>query len=225
MTERTLNRSHLIISLGMLVLLFGCAMKSDVRRVEAQLASHRTEMLGADSARTALTVAMLDAIASQQSDAYRIIDSLAVSLDRLGQSQGALRGDLRSVATQLVAVRELAGQSQTRLAELRTQLSNAGTDQQEDLFLLGQRHLDMGSTSTARAALVAFLEQNPEDGRIKAAYLLLGDIDDRDGNLNASLGWYHRLTDDPRKSPERSAACQRLRNLNRSGLRSPANCG
>lgn len=93
----------------------GCALRSDVTRVERQLATQQREMARADSARAAGLAAVARLVQG-------LLDSLALQQDALTRLRGDLRVELFNVQQQLVAIQELTGQSQQRLSELRGQI-------------------------------------------------------------------------------------------------------
>jgi tol-pal system protein YbgF len=93
----------------------GCAMRTDVVRLERQIASQQREMSRADSARAAGLAAVARLVQG-------LLDSLAVQQDALTRLRGDLRGELFNVQQQLVVIQELTGQSQQRLSELRSQI-------------------------------------------------------------------------------------------------------
>ena len=93
----------------------GCAMHSDITRLQLQLDAQQLAAARADSANRA----NLAAIARQ---VQSVLDSLAAQQALLSAFRGDLRVELYNVEQQLVAVQELTGQSQQRLTELRTQL-------------------------------------------------------------------------------------------------------
>jgi tol-pal system protein YbgF len=95
-----------------------CVSPSDVQQVQNQVASLRTETARQDSVRGAR---LNEIIRLQQ----RIMDSLGLAVRSL---RGDTRQDLYNIQQQLVQLQELAGQSQQRLTELRTQLEARGAE-------------------------------------------------------------------------------------------------
>ena len=108
------GRPAALVALAALTL-GGCAMRSDVNRVELQIAQDRVERSRADSARAA----DLAAIARMVQSLY---DTLAAQSDMLISLRGDTRVELFNIEQQLVAIQELTGQSQQRLTELRGQM-------------------------------------------------------------------------------------------------------
>ena len=175
------------------VALSGCALKGDVRRVEAQVQELRAETARADSARAVeLTrvVALLDAVQ----------DTLSAQQHQLVIMRGEFRSDLTDVLRQLVQVQEITGQSQQRLTELRAQLERRdrvratgaaatpdapGTDTTaggipglpgpDELYDLSLSQLRRGSPRAARMGFQQFLQAYPTHGRAADALFFIGE--------------------------------------------------
>lgn len=95
-----------------------CASPSNVRQVQNEVALLRAESARQDSAQAAR---LSEVIRLQQ----RIMDSLGLAVRSL---RGDTQQDLYNIQQQLVQLQELAGQSQQRLTELRTQLEARGAE-------------------------------------------------------------------------------------------------
>lgn len=95
----------------------GCALRSDLTRVERQLAAQTAQRAAADSA----MAANLSSIARMVQSLY---DTLAMQQENVTRMRGDLRVELFNVQQQLVAIQELTGQSQQRLTELRSQMDD-----------------------------------------------------------------------------------------------------
>ena len=95
----------------------GCALRSDLTRVERQLAAQTAQRAAADSA----LAANLASIARMVQSLY---DTLATQQEGMTRLRGDLRVELFNVQQQLVAIQELTGQSQQRLTELRSQMDD-----------------------------------------------------------------------------------------------------
>ena len=104
---------------GGFLLLGGCVTKSDIQRVQDDVALFKAETARRDSARAAQ---LAELIQVQQ----RLMDSLMSYRKTTAQLRGDLQGDLYNIQQQLVQLQELTGQSQQRLSELRTQLEARG---------------------------------------------------------------------------------------------------
>ena len=177
------------------VILGGCALKGDVRRVENQLTEYREETARAGSARAVMLVQLLDDVSRLRNDSRYILDSLQAQRRALFSMQGAFRGEITEVQRQLVAIQELTGQSQVRLTELRDRIDrrvqpvaaspsappgSAGVPQEdstgpEELFQMGIQQLQRGSPRTARVAFRRILEEFPEHGRGADALYWIGE--------------------------------------------------
>jgi tol-pal system protein YbgF len=213
--------TRLIFAVLGALLLSGCALRGDVRRVENQLIEMRREAARADSARAAQLADLAAKMAALQ-DA--LLDSLAAQQRRLAMFEGAIRGDLTEVQRQLVQVQELTGQSQQRLAELRGQLEQRARQLQaggggdtvafagpgpEELYQLAVRQLSAGSFQTARAALYRLLEQYPKHDRAADAWFQVGESwAGTDGDSAAAA--YERVAREFPDSPRAPAALYKL---------------
>lgn len=212
---------RLILAASGAVLLSGCALKGDVRRVENQLIQMRQEAARADSVRAAQLAELGTQIAALQE---AVVDSLAALKRRLAMFEGSIRGDLTEVQRQLVQVQELTGQSQQRLAELRSQLEqrarqlgalSPGADTAsagpgpEELYQLAVRQLNAGSPQTARAALYRLLEQYPKHDRVADALFQIGESW-IGTNGDSAAAAYERVAREFPDSPRAPAALYKL---------------
>ncbi|MGI8496399.1 MAG: tol-pal system protein YbgF [Gemmatimonadaceae bacterium] len=91
------------------------ATRDDVRLLQSDIATLRTERAQADSAHQTQLAQVIQTLGG-------IGDSLRTFNARLAKMQGDVRGDLYAMGQQLIAVQELTGQSQRRLQELRSDL-------------------------------------------------------------------------------------------------------
>lgn len=210
------------------VLLSGCALKGDVRRVEQEVQALRVETARADSARAVeldRIVRLLDTVQ----------DSLSVQQRRLVLLQGEVRSDVTDVQRQLVQIQELTGQSQQRLTELRRQLEEraqappptvmapgptagapvgspqpaAGDPGPDQLYDIALQQLRRGSPQTARIAFRRFLELHPTHPRAADAVFFLGESwagTDADSAATA----YEKVAQDFRDSPRAPSALYKL---------------
>ncbi|MFI5207575.1 MAG: tetratricopeptide repeat protein [Gemmatimonadales bacterium] len=129
-------RPHLGATLILAVSVSGCAMHSDVVRLEQQLEARRQESQRSDSVIAANVAGLARLLQS-------VADSLAAQQTALAQLKGDVRTELYNVQQQLVAIQELTGQSQQRLSELRGQLEQS------------QRQLPAGSPAVPPATPAA----------------------------------------------------------------------
>jgi tol-pal system protein YbgF len=170
----------------------GCALKSDVKRVETELATFRQETAQQDSIRAArlqemleLQQAIMDSLGSSVSATQRTISSL----------RGALGEDLYRIQQQLVQVQELTGQSQQRLSELRTQLetrsqedtptspadtggaapANPSGPSADQMYEVSLQQLRRGSVATARMGFQQLLKNHPTSSKVPDAIYFIGE--------------------------------------------------
>lgn len=192
-----LRRFSSVLAILAGALLAGCALKSDVRRVEDQVAAFRAESARADSAQAAQ---LAELIRFQQ----RVMDSLGTQIAATGQlvrgMQGSVAGDLYNIQQQLVQIQELTGQSQRRLNELRGQLETRGeqlnqagsgdTTQaaaappgaggpppapEEQMYQASLQQLRQGSVSTARLGFRELLRNYPSGSHAADALYFIGE--------------------------------------------------
>ena len=169
------------------VVLSGCALKGDVRRVERQLQAMQVEAARVDSARAvelARLADLLDAVG----------DSLDVQQRSLTVLRGELRSDLTDIQRQLVQIQELTGQSQQRLSELRSQMEQRpaapvvppageqptaappeGLPGANQLFELGLQQLRRGSPQAGRMAFQQLIASYPDHERVPDAWYFIGE--------------------------------------------------
>jgi tol-pal system protein YbgF len=178
---------HTVTLGAVAVVLSGCALKGDVRRVERQLQAMQSEAARVDSARAvelARLADLLDAIG----------DSLGGHQRSLTVLRGELRTDLTDIQRQLVQIQELTGQSQQRLTELRSQLEQRpvvpvtpqGQQPPEappaealpgpnQLFELGLQQLRRGSPQAGRTAFQQLITSYPDHERVADAWYFVGE--------------------------------------------------
>ena len=201
----------------------GCAMHSDITRLQAQLLEQQAAAARADS----VNRANLAAIARQ---VQGVLDSLAAQQAMLNAFRGDLRVELYNVEQQLVAVQELTGQSQQRLTELRTQLEQrseqiaaqgaapavppggaaaptpapgpgaapgapaaAGEPSPDQLMELGLQQLRRGSPATARTAFAEFLKDYPQHARAGDAWFFTGEAWTAEQRTDSAAAAYQQV--------------------------------
>lgn len=207
------------------LLLGGCALKGDVRRVENQLIEFREETARADSARAVTLGRLLDRLEALNRE-------IADSLEAQGRSLLSLRAEFRSEVTevqrQLVSIQELTGQSQARLAALRRQLESRppvvapgdtaagespvpapGEPGPEELFSLGRTQQSQGSPATARTAYRHLLDLYPDHERAADALFFVGDTFGDEQPDSAAAAWEQVVQSYP-NSPRAPLALFRL---------------
>ena len=194
------RRSALVFAL---VALGGCALKSDVARLEQQVATLEAQSVRQDSARAA----QLNEIINLQQD---ILDSLAAGQRALFALKGDIDGDLYSIQQQLVQVQALTGQSQQRLTDLNAQLDVRGgqiavedsliasgpTDPSVDqIYEASLAQLRRGSIATARLGFLELLRLYPTSNRAPDAVYFIGESY-ATTNPDSAAVYYQRVVDE-----------------------------
>jgi tol-pal system protein YbgF len=184
---------HAVVLFAAAVVLSGCALKGDVRRVERQLQAMQDEAARVDSARAVELARLADLLSA-------VGDSVEAGRRVLTVLRGELRTDLTEIQRQLVQIQELTGQSQQRLSELRAQIERrpmgppsgaaagaAGAAGAADsapvsdvpganeLFELGLQQLRRGSPQAGRMAFTELLTRYPQHERVPDALYFIGE--------------------------------------------------
>ncbi len=210
------------------VALGGCALRSDVRRLEDQLTTMQEESDRRDSA----LAAQLTQVLTLQRQAN---DSLAAVEANLLTFRGETLGQLYDFQKQLLQVQELAGQSTRRLSELRGDLdargqqlsgavpagggaSNASAVQMYEASL---QQLRRGSTGTARAGFRQFLEQYPSAPEAADAEYFIGESFSTEAPDSAAA-YYTLVAEKYPASPRAASALYRLGSMAESAKDSAA---
>ncbi len=173
-------------------MLQGCAMKGDINRLEAELRAYHEQVAMADSAGAATLARLADQAARSQAETQRLLDSVTIEIRQLSGTLGGLRGELTDLQRDLMVVRELAGESQTRLRELSAAIdlimisgaagglmavedtSESGATA-EQLYRTAMEQLSRGRPATARLAFRQLLQDFPDHSRVPAALYGIGD--------------------------------------------------
>ena len=187
-------RRTLILGLG---LCSGCALRGDVRKVELQVEALRAEMTRSDSARRVERDSLARVLIAVQA-------TISAEQNALVQIRGDIRSDLQAVQQQLMALQELTGQSQQRLSELRSRLSNpapappppadtatgggapaatapvtpsggTGSPGPDQMYDLTMQQYRRGSFTTARLGFREFLRLYPNDERASDVLYFVGE--------------------------------------------------
>ncbi len=215
--------------------LAGCALKSDVRRVEEQLAAFRAESARANSAQAAQ---LAELIRFQQ----RIMDSLGTEIAATRQTvramQGSVAGDLYNIQQQLVQVQELTGQSQRRLNEMRAQLETRGEQlnqtmsdtaqpagagagpepaaaggpppaPEEQMYQASLQQLRQGSVSTARLGFRQLLRSYPTGSHAADALYFIGESYAGD-TPDSAAAYYQQVVNSYPSTPRAPSALYKL---------------
>ncbi len=186
----------------MLVALGGCALKSDVARLERQVATLEARTARQDSARAA----QLNEVINLQQD---IIDSLVSGRRALSTLRGDIDGDFYSISQQLLQVQALTGQSQQRLTDLNTQLDARGAQIAEGDSVAAQAasvpsasqvyeaslaQLRRGSLATARLGFHELLSSYADDRRAPDALYFIGESY-ATTDADSSAAYYQQVVD------------------------------
>jgi tol-pal system protein YbgF len=215
----SISRS-LVLGAGVVAGLGGCVTKSDIQRVQDDVALFKAETARRDSARAAQ---LTQVIQVQQ----RVMDSITSSRKAVSQLRGDLASDLYNIQQQLVQLQELTGQSQQRLSELRTQLEARGeqisstapgdtstpsvspTASADQMYEASLAQLRRGSTSTARQGLREMLRTYPTSERAGDALYFIGQSFAAESPDSAAF-YYDQVV---QKHPTASRAASALYNL------------
>lgn len=201
------------------VALGGCALRSDVRRLEEQLTTMQDESNHRDS----MLAAQLTQVLAMQREAG---DSLATVEANLRAFRGETLGQLYDVQKQLLQVQELAGQSTRRLNELRGDLDARGQQlsgpapaaggaggannaSAVQMYEASLQQLRRGSTGTARAGFRQFLEQYPTAPEAADAVYFIGESFSTEAPDSAAA-YYTQVADKYPSSPRAASALYRL---------------
>lgn len=165
----------------------GCfATRSDVRVLQTDLATMRSEFAHRDSlsaAQTTQSARRLESAVSAQLAA--LSDSMRLASTRVAKWEAGVNGDMRSMQEQLLQIQELVGQSQRRLQDLRADMEQradgqapppvtssgdttrpaGGSPGPNQLYQLAADQLQRGSYGTARSGFEDLLRQYPTSDR------------------------------------------------------------
>jgi tol-pal system protein YbgF len=165
--------------------------------VELQVEALRAEMTRSDSARRVERDSLARVLIAVQA-------TIAAEQNALVQIRGDIRSDLQAVQQQLMALQELTGQSQQRLSELRSRLSNpapappppvdtttgggapataspatpgggTGSPGPDQMYDLTMQQYRRGSFTTARLGFREFLRLYPNDERASDVLYFVGE--------------------------------------------------
>lgn len=199
-------------------LLGACALRSDVQRLEDQLAAMQDVQARTDRER-----------AQQLAEIIRLQQAMMDSLRGTRASVEALRGDvandLYNVQQQLVQVQELTGQSQRRLSELRTQIERrqeeraapvdttggavappqSSAPSADEIYETSLGQLRIGSASTARLGFRELLRAHPADPRVPDALYYIGQTFETE-NADSALAYYDQVVRNHPASPRAASA-------------------
>ncbi len=198
------------------VALGGCALRSDVRRLEEQLTTMQDESDRRDSMLAAQLTQVL-ALQRQANDSLSAVEASVLTF------RGETLGQLYDVQKQLLQVQELAGQSTRRLNELRGDLDargqqlggpapaagGASSASAVQMYEASLQQLRRGSTGTARAGFRQFLEQYPTASEAPDALYFIGESFSTEAPDSAAA-YYSQVAERYPASPRAASALYRL---------------
>ena len=217
------------------VLLSGCAMRSDITRLERQMIAQREVDARADT-QLVSTVASLARLINAVGDSVRSQQALVMQL------RGDTRTELYNIEQQLVAIQELTGQSQQRLSELRQQIDQRigstqvpvtmvpaqsapasqpsatpaapvaapGDPTPEQLLDLSVQQLRRGSPGTARSGFAEFLRRYPDHPRAVDALFFTGEAWSADQRADSAAVAYRAVVQKYPQSPRAPTSLYKL---------------
>ncbi|MEO7996547.1 MAG: tetratricopeptide repeat protein [Gemmatimonadaceae bacterium] len=226
------SRGVRLLPLAALFAAGGCfATRNDVRVVQSDLASFRTELLKANADQR-------DALANALRTLQVASDSVRVMSNRLTSVQGDIRGGLRDVNEQLIQVQELLKQSATRLQDLRKEQEIRANQAamipaapvagmpdstqrmpvspvvgELELYANGNAQLTRGSWSTAREIFQELLTNYPLSYRAPAAQLGIGKTYEGEKQTPAALAAYGVVVQKYPDSPEAPTSLWKRANI------------
>jgi tol-pal system protein YbgF len=186
MTEQRLRRPA--IAAGLLVFTAtGClATRQDVEILQQDLRLVRSEAVRDDSIRAV--------------QIQRLADSVAALNRRMVEFRAETRGRFSTVDEQLTRTQEIAGQSQTRVQEMRAVLEQArpvapdtgaaGAPGPNQLYQLGRDQFMRGSNAAARTAFQELLTTHPESDMAGDAQFHVAETYSAEGNNPAADSVY-----------------------------------
>jgi tol-pal system protein YbgF len=214
---------RLAAPLALAMLASGCAMKSDIRDL-------REDMARQDAA-----------LREIQTQNRMILDTLAVTTDRLLDVRGEMANQLAQLREQIIQVSELTAQVQVRLSQLDQQLSRAvrevdeagfpaagpGSDPRapgggapgadsfsmaDQFYEIGLEQLERGNAATARRAFQSVVDSFPADPRAPDAQRQIGEAFAMERNWDDALRAFEGVVE---RYPDSEAA---PRSLYRAGV-------
>ncbi|MEP6781593.1 MAG: tetratricopeptide repeat protein [Gemmatimonadaceae bacterium] len=206
------SRVARFIPLAAFVAASGCfATRNDVRTVQTDIASMRTELLKNDAEQR-------DGLARAMRTIQMANDSITAMSARMFSIQGNINGGLRNVNDQLISVQELLKQSASTISRLRAdaeqRANQAAVTMQlppttatstdtttirapadavtgpNELYAAGMSNLARGSTSTARNTFQQLLDQYPTSDKAPSAQLGIAASYAKENNVQAAFVAY-----------------------------------
>ena len=223
------SRVARFIPLTAFVAVSGCfATRNDVRTVQSDIASMRTELLKNDAQQR-------EDLAKAMRTIQMASDSVTAMSARMYSIQGNINGGLRSVNDQLISIQELLKQSASTIARLRAEseqranqaavqppplAANTGTSTDSasvvkptvdqagpnELYASGMSNLTRGSTSTARNTFQQLIDTYPNSDKAPAASYGIAQTWSRENNNAAAFAAYSAVITKYPDAPETAKA-------------------
>lgn len=201
------------------VLLGGCALRSDLRKVEDEVAAVRDIQARQDAERARQ---LADVIRMQQ----QMLDSISSTREAMRTLKGDVANDMYGVQQQLVQLGELAGQSQRRLSEMRAQLERRGEEiaqsqavdttggaaaaapnmpSADQMYETSLGQLRLGSAGTARTGFRELMRSYPNSDKVPDALYYIGQSFETE-NADSALAYYDQVARSHAQSPRSASA-------------------
>ena len=195
------------------LVLAGCmATKSDMTVLQQDIMLVRAEAAQSDSARR---MEIQRVMRSMQS----LTDSVSAIATRLTRLRADMQGRVSAIEEDTRRLQELAGQSQSRLQELRAAVESrapapapttggtaAPVPGPNQLYQLGRDQLLRGSTAAARTAFEDLLARYPDSDLAADAQFYVGETHAAEGNAEAADQAYARVATAYPRSPRAATA-------------------
>lgn len=200
---------RLIVALPLAVA--GCmATKSDVTVLQQDIMLVRAEAAQADSARRAEIQRVMRSMQS-------VTDSVSAVASRLTRLRADVQGRFAAIEDDTRRLQELAGQSQSRMQELRAAVeartpqaptpgAAAAVPGPNQLYQLGRDQLLRGSTAAARTAFEDLLSRYPDADVAAEAQFYIGETHAAEGNAEEADRAYARVAEAYPRSPRAATA-------------------
>ena len=208
-TEIPRRAVRLVIALPLV--LAGCmATKSDVTVLQQDIMLVRAEAAQSDSARRQDIRRIMRSMES-------LNDSVSAVATRLTRLRADVSGRFSAIEEDTRRLQELAGQSQSRMQELRAAVESrvpapttaggeAPVPGPNQLYQLGRDQLLRGSTAAARTAFEDLLARYPEADVAADAQFYIGETHAAEGNAEAADQAYARVASAYPRSPRAATA-------------------
>lgn len=204
-------RRAALLAVALPLVLAGCmATKSDVSILQQDIMLVRAEAAQSDSARRQDIQRLMRSMQS-------LTDSMSAVSTRLVRLRSDMSSRVGAIEEDTRRLQELAGQSQSRMQELRAAVesrvpapttpgSAAAVPGPNQLYQLGRDQLLRGSTAAARTAFEDLLTRYPESDVAADAQFYVGETHAAEGNAEAADQAYARVASAYPRSPRAATA-------------------